>query len=72
MSAEDTGMIEDLQARIAFQEDALRSLNEVIIKQNLEIQNLQKQLQLLYKRVDDLKYELEQGNAAPDSPPPHY
>lgn len=59
----------DLQSRLSFQEDALSSLNEIVARQSTEIHNLQKQLQVLYKKIDDLKYDLEQDSS---TPPPHY
>ena len=64
--------ITDLQSRTAFQEDALSALNDIVAKQNLEIQQLQAQMHVLYRRIDELKYELEQGDNSADSPPPHY
>ncbi len=63
--------IADLQARIAYQEDAIGTLNEVVARQDRELQDLQAQLQLLYKKLDDLKSEYG-GIAQADSPPPHY
>lgn len=65
--------IEDLQVRIAFLDDLVDQLNEQIAKQNQEIANLQKQMQLLYRRVEAA--DLEEGIAAFDpmaNKPPHY
>lgn len=67
--------IEDLQARIAFQEDTIQTLNQQVADLNNEMQALQRQMHLLYKRVDDLVYQLEQSQSAPsplDERPPHY
>ena len=72
MSIHDETVLSDLQSRIAFQEDALASLNDVVATQNREIQELRSQLKLLYKKMDDLNYSLEQNPDASDSPPPHY
>lgn len=69
--------IDNLQTRIAFQEDAIEALNEVVAKQDREIQELRLQLQALYKKMEEVKVAFADG--APDSAqsvhdekPPHY
>lgn len=69
MNSVESELVE-LQSRMAFQEDAISSLNEIVAKQNLEIQRLQEQLKLVYKRIVDLKPEHDEGTS--ESPPPHY
>jgi SlyX protein len=69
--------IENLQSRIAFQEDAIETLNEVVTKQDREIQELRLQLQEIYKRMEEVKIAFESGAADPvdliaDEKPPHY
>ena len=65
--------IEDLQVRIAFLDDLVEQLNEQVTKQNLEIADLKKQMQLLYQRVESA--DLSEC-IAPFDPltniPPHY
>ncbi|WP_269914491.1 SlyX family protein [Acinetobacter sp. HY1485] len=65
--------IEDLQVRIAFLDDLVDQLNDQIAKQNQEIANLQKQMQLLYRRVEasDLQEGIAQFDPILDKPP-HY
>lgn len=63
----------ELQTRVAFQEDTLTQLNQVVAKQDQEILTLQQQLRLLAKRLDDALYLQEQGDEKPlDERPPHY
>lgn len=63
----------ELQTRVAFQEDTLAQLNQVVAKQDQEIINLQHQLRLLAKRLDDALYMQEQGaEKLVDERPPHY
>ena len=63
----------ELQTRVAFQEDTLTQLNQVVAKQDQEILTLQQQLRLLAKRLDDALYQQEQGDEKPlDERPPHY
>ena len=52
----------ELQTRVAFQEDTLTQLNQVVAKQDQEILTLQQQLRLLAKRLDDALYQQEQGD----------
>ncbi len=65
--------IEDLQVRIAFLDDLIEQLNQQVTRQNLEIINLQKQMTLLYQRVESA--DLSEGIAEFDpiiDRPPHY
>lgn len=65
--------IEDLQVRIAFLDDLVEQLNQQVTRQNLEIINLQKQMTLLYQRVESAG--LSEGIAEFDpiiDRPPHY
>ena len=65
--------IEDLQVRIAFLDELVDQLNQQVTRQNLEIINLQKQMTLLYQRVESA--DLSEGIAEFDpiiDRPPHY
>ena len=65
--------IEDLQVRIAFLDDLVDQLNDQVAKQNTEIADLKKQMQLLYQRVDSS--DRSDGIASFDPSndrPPHY
>ena len=65
--------IEDLQVRIAFLDDLVEQLNDQVSKQSLEIAALQKQMQILYQRVE--ASDLSDGIAPFDpmsNKPPHY
>lgn len=63
----------ELETRVAFQEDTLTQLNQVVAKQDQEILTLQQQLRLLAKRLDDALYVQEQGIVKPlEERPPHY
>lgn len=68
--------IEDLQARVTFQEDALQQLNQVVASQSQQIDRLEQQLQLLAAKYRDLRHAVEEGAGDAGSPvderPPHY
>ncbi|WP_185236558.1 SlyX family protein [Teredinibacter franksiae] len=76
MTDEQNSDREDLEARIAFHEDTINTLNNEVATMGREIQDLQKQFHLLYKKVDDIVYQVEQGQNGPvntvDERPPHY
>ncbi|MFO1388562.1 SlyX family protein [Cellvibrio sp.] len=63
----------ELQTRIAFQEDTINQLNQVITKQDADIIQLQQQIRLLAKRIDELALaQVGGGEEITDERPPHY
>jgi SlyX protein len=63
--------IDELESRIAFQDDLIESLNEVVARQDREIARLARRVADLEGKVEDI------AAAAPASgeghePPPHY
>ena len=60
----------DLQSRLAYQEDTLRQLDAVTIRQAAQIERLEMAMQELSRRIDGA---LEgDHNEAGHEPPPHY
>ncbi len=70
--------IEDLQARLAFQEDTIQSLNKEVAALSQQILGMQQQMKHLYKKLDETVSQLEQsqGQASAvlldEERPPHY
>lgn len=64
----------DVQTRVAYQEDTLTQLNDVITKQDAEIMQLKQQMRLLAQRLDELMRDPAQGgeNEIINDRPPHY
>ncbi len=63
----------DLQTRVAYQEDTLIHLDQVITKQDADIVQLQQQVRLLAKRLDESLFAQEQsGDGEFNERPPHY
>lgn len=63
--------IEQLQMKVAFQEDTIESLNQALIEQQKQIDDLQFAL----KRLDSKVSAIEPSNMASEKeevPPPHY
>lgn len=65
--------LEDLESRIAFQEDLIHTLNETVVAQAEAIRVLQVQIQHVSKRLKSLVDSVEdQGIDGGDERPPHY
>ncbi|UTF60898.1 SlyX family protein [Gilvimarinus sp. DA14] len=65
--------IEDLQSRLAFQEDTLSELNAIVARQDRQIEALTDALTRLAKKLDDMAYDAQQSTAtAASEVPPHY
>lgn len=63
----------DVQTRVAYQEDTLAQLNEVITRQDAEIIQLKQQLRLLAQRIDEIQRDPAQaGDEITNERPPHY
>ena len=61
--------IEDLQSRMAYQEELLHSLNSVVATQDKSIMQLNQQLQLQQNKLDNVSFSLESSGI---EKPPHY
>lgn len=67
----DPERIDELESRVAFQDDLIESLNKVVARQDREIALLAKRLADLEGKIEDIA---EASPAAGDGqePPPHY
>ncbi len=63
--------ITGLESRVAFQEDALDKLNDVIARQDKTISELKNTLRIFNDQLKSVGQE-SQGIAFTDEPPPHY
>ena len=60
----------ELETRLAFQDDTIQALNDVLVEQSRMIERLQQQLAILAKRQEELQGSV--GVMESDAPPPHY
>lgn len=68
-------LLEDIQSQLAFQEDALQTLNDALASQQREILVLRRQLELLKERQDEQAAARGENANSGDSAtekPPHY
>lgn len=63
----------DLQTRVAYQENTLEQLNDVIAQQDAELIQLKQQIRLLAQRLEELHRQQAIGETdIVDERPPHY
>ncbi|MCQ2028504.1 hypothetical protein EA797_10420 [Stutzerimonas zhaodongensis] len=62
--------IADLEARLAFQDDTIQTLNDVLVAQQRSVERLEAQFGLLARRQEDLQSRME--GEGDEAPPPHY
>ncbi len=63
----------DLQTRVAYQEDTLEQLNQVITQQDADIVQLKQQIRILAQRLEDsLRSQVQGEEQILDERPPHY
>ncbi|WP_462382478.1 SlyX family protein [Pseudomonas sp. Marseille-QA0892] len=63
--------MDDLEMRLAFQDDAMNTMSEELIQQQRIVERLQAQVAALVKRQEELMTQVGQGSAE-ETPPPHY
>ena len=68
MSLEERVM--DLESRLAFQDDAIEAMNDVLVTQQRVVERLQLQMSALLKRQEEMVGQFESFEE--EAPPPHY
>lgn len=67
-----TERLDDLEIKLAFQEELVETLNRVVARQQQELDLLQRQVRYLYQQVRDLRPADEAPSSPEDEIPPHY
>lgn len=60
--------IDELEMKVAYQDDTVSALNDSLVRQELELQKLWDANRLLKKQLD----EVDSGANSDEAPPPHY
>jgi SlyX protein len=68
MSLEDR--VTDLESQLAFQDDTIQSLNDVLATQQRAVERLQLQMAALLKRQEEMAGQFQSFEE--EAPPPHY
>ena len=61
--------LENLETRLAFQEDLMQKLDDALGSQQQQLLEMKRRLDLL---IDQIKLVEKSIPESPDSPPPHY
>ena len=61
----------EIESRVAFQDDTIQQLNDVIVRQQHDIEQLTEELQLLKQQLQTLAPSLVVDEVQ-ETPPPHY
>jgi SlyX protein len=61
----------EIESRVAFQDDTIQQLNDVIVRQQHDIEHLKEELQLLKQQIETLAPSLVVDQSQ-ETPPPHY
>jgi SlyX protein len=64
--------VEELQARLTFQEDTLQQLDHTIADQDNTIRSLVAQLARWEARLDEISDTVGSNDLSANEPPPHY
>ena len=65
--------LDELESRLAFQDDLIESLNRVVARQDRELASLAQRVKALEARLTDLaKAASQPGGSAGHEVPPHY
>jgi SlyX protein len=62
--------LNELEAKLAFAEDLIETLNQTVIRQQGQIDLLQQQLRLLHQRMQET--QPDEARTPRDEIPPHY
>lgn len=64
--------IDDLESQMAFQEQTIFELNQLVTQQNSELSTFKHHLQLLASRVAQVRDQQSENTSLIDEKPPHY
>ena len=62
--------VTELESRLAFQDDTLMALNDVLVEQQRVVERLQLQMAAVLKRQEEMVGQFE--SFEDEAPPPHY
>ena len=63
--------LDELETRLAFQDDTIQSLNDALGQQQIALDRMRRSLELVAKRQTDMA-SMMPGDTEDNQPPPHY
>ena len=67
-----TQEVENLQTKLAFQEDTVQALNDALAAQQRQIDHLTLHNRRLVERIDQIIADIDSGPGPVNEKPPHY
>ena len=64
--------LNELEAKLAFAEDLLETLNQTVIRQQGQLDSMQQQLRLLHQRIQNMQASADETRTPREEIPPHY
>lgn len=64
--------LDNLETQLAFQEETIDQLNQLVTVQNQELAQFKRHLQLLASRLSQVRDQQSETNDPVDEKPPHY
>jgi SlyX protein len=64
--------LNELEAKLAFAEDLIETLNQTVIRQQAQLDSMQRQLRLLHQQLQDSLPDADDARTPRDEIPPHY
>ncbi|MBT8050712.1 MAG: SlyX family protein [Xanthomonadales bacterium] len=68
----DSTRLDELESRLAFQDDVIESLNEIVARQDQELVRLGRRLAALEAKIAEVAASNSSAAAESYEPPPHY
>lgn len=70
LAAGTQARLNELEAKLTFAEDMIDSLNQIVVRQQAQLDSMQQQLRLLHQRMQDAAPD--DARSPRDEVPPHY
>jgi SlyX protein len=68
----DRQQVIEIETRLAFQEDTINTLNDIVVQQQLQIDKLERISQTLVDRIRNLSATMNEEREYGNEKPPHY
>ncbi|MDD2768662.1 MAG: SlyX family protein [Methylococcus sp.] len=72
MAADSEARLVDIETKLAYQEDTVLALNDVVSRQQKRIDQLEMTVKLLVERIRQMAAAAEAASPMADERPPHY
>ncbi len=64
--------LQDLESRYSFLDDLVQQLNDIVARQQIQLDDQQKLLQIMQERLIEFSDKMDHGGSQLEERPPHY